>query len=379
MSIFLLTEDQKMVQELARGTAVEKVKTYAAAVDQDVRCPVESIAALAEAGLIGLMAPEEFEGPGLDYFSHILAMEEVAKVCASTAGVILATMTGMECLLKFGTPEQKAGLLPQVIAGQLVSMAANENAAGLDPYKITTKAEQSGDEYIINGTKRFIANAGFSDYYIVVCSTDESADRNELTAFIVDKDNPGIKFGRLSPKMGLRACVAGDVVLENCTVKADSILGGLGKGAGIISTAQDSDRLGMAAKALGIAQGAMDEAIKYVNERVQFGKRIAQFQNTQFVMAELQAKINAARMLLWSAAAVKDQSQDYSVEAAMAKLVCTDVANEATRKCVQFMGGFGYSREYPVERMMRDAKMTEIYGGTSEEQKALIAGKIGVC
>lgn len=379
MSIFHLTEDQQMVRELAHDLAIEKVKDYAADVDKDVRCPLESIAILAEAGLIGAMVSEEFGGPGLDYLSHILAMEEVAKVCASTAGVVLASTVGIECLLQFGTQAQKSALIPRLVEGQLISLAANEGAVGLDPFKLTTKAEQSGDGYILNGTKRYVANATYSDYYLVVCTTDETAGRKGLTAFLVEKENPGVKFGKLSPKMGLRACVAGDLILENCLVKADAILGGLGMGAEVISAAQDIERLGIAVQAVGIAQGAMAEAIRYVNERVQFGKRIAQFQNTQYVMAELQAKINAARMLLWSAVAVKEQGKVFSCEAAMAKLVCSDIASIATRKCVQFMGGFGYSREYPVERMMRDAKMTEVYGGSSEEQKALIAYSIGVC
>ena len=374
MSVFQLTEDQAMIQGVACDLAQKKIKGYAEAVDKEVRFPTESMEALAECGMLGTVIPEEFGGAGLDCLTQTLVVEETAKVCGSTAAVLASAQTGIESIVRFGSAQQKKSLLPLLAGSKIATLAACEGPAHLDPLKLAVKAEAQNGGYVINGVKRHVPNAGCSDYYIVVAATSESG----LTAFVVESKTPGVVIGRRDPKMGLQAWYTGEVIFENCTVGADAVLDGIGKGADVISAAQDSDRLYMAAVAAGLAFGALKEAIEYVNVRVQFGKRIAQFQNTQYVMAEHMARVSAAEALLWMAAARNDAGGDYSNMAAMAKLTCSDAANLALRKCVQAISGFGYTREYPVERMMRDGKMTEVFGGSSEMQKDFIAQCIGV-
>lgn len=374
MSAFKLTENHEMIQELARDLAQKKIKEYAADVDKDVRFPQESMCALAEAGLTATTIPEEFGGAGLDCLSQIIVIEEVAKHCGSTAAVLASGSAGIDSISVFGTTEQKSRLLPKLAEGKLAALAISEGPENIDPLNIYVKAEKYGEGYILSGVKRHVPNAGNNDYYIVVCTTGESG----LTAFLVENDAAGLKIGRRDPKMGLQAWFTGEVIFDNCYVSKDEVIGGIGGGTEIIQTAHNSERLYMAAVASGIALGALDEAVKYVNVRVQFGKRIAQFQNTQYVVAEHMARVSAAQALLWLAAARKDNGKEYSNIAAMAKLTCTDAANLAARKCVQALSGYGYTREYPVERMMRDAKMTEVYGGSSENQKDFIAQNIGV-
>ena len=374
MSVFQLTEDQAMIQGVARDLAQKKIKGYAEAVDREVRFPAESMQALAECGMMATVIPEKFGGAGLDCLTQTLVVEETAKVCGSTAAVLASAQTGIDSIVRFGSADQKNSLLPELAGGKIATLAVCEGPANLDPLKLVVKACAKNSSYVISGVKRHVPNAGRSDYYIVVAATGEGG----LTAFVVASKTKGVVIGRRDPKMGLQAWYTGEVIFENCTVGEDAVLGCIGKGAEVIKAAQDSDRLYMAAVAAGLALGAMKEAIEYVNIRVQFGKRIAQFQNTQYVMAEHMARVSAAEALLWMAAAKNDAGEDYSNMAAMAKLTCTDAANLALRKCVQAMSGFGYTREYPVERMMRDGKMTEVFGGISEMQKDFIAQCIGV-
>ncbi len=373
MSVFQLTEDQAMIQGVARDLAQKKIKGYAEAVDKEARFPTESIQALAECGMLATVIPAEFGGAGLDCLTQTLVIEETAKVCGSTAAVLASAQTGIDSIVRFGSAQQKESLLPRLAGSKIATLAFCEGPANLDPLKIAVKAEVRNSGYVINGVKRHVPNAGCSDYYIVVAATE-----GELTAFVVESKTPGVVTGRRDPKMGLQAWYTGELIFENCTVGAEAVFGGIGKGTEVILAAQDSDRLYMAAVAAGLALGAMKEAIEYVNVRVQFGKRIAQFQNTQYVMAEHMARVSAAEALLWMAAARKDTGEDYSNLAAMAKLTCSDAANLALRKCVQAISGFGYTREYPVERMMRDGKMTEVFSGSSEMQKDFIAQSIGV-
>lgn len=369
-----LTEDQVMIRDLARNLAGSKLRQFAADADWTATCPTESLEAMAEAGLMGTVIPEIYGGAELDAVAQVLVVEEAAKVCSSTAALIAESGAVAQVVAQFGSSTEKNVVLPQLAEGTMASVAMCEGDADANLTEVAATAVRKGSAYVLNGTKRHVLNAGNSDFYLVVAMVPDEG----LTVFLVERSNLGIKFGPLISKMGQRACVAGDVILDQCEVDQDAVIGTVGRGEAVIAAVEDALHLGSAAQAVGIAQGAMDTAVQYVNERVQFGKRIAQFQNTQQVMAFLQAQVEAARMLLWSAAGEKASGVDCSARCSMAKVVAANLANEVTRKCVQFMGGFGYSREYPVERMMRDAKMTEIYGGTMETQKARIAQSMGV-
>lgn len=372
--MFVLTEDQRMIQELARNLARSELKRYAAEVDNDARFPEESIEVLSEAGLMGTILPEEQGGAGLDALSHVLVTEETAKICSSTAALLTESAAVQAVLLRFGTPAQQEDVLPQLAEGKLASIAVLDGDADSSIAELTTTAVEKNGRYLLNGIKKYVANIGHSDWYLVGASVADAGP----TLFLLGRETAGLQTGRTSPKMGQRACVTGELILENCEVPASAIVGHVGEGAAAIVELEDYLYLGSAAQAVGIAQGAMDTVIQYVNERVQFGKRIAQFQNTQQNLAFLQARLEAARMLLWSAAATKATGKACTARCAMAKVVAADLAGDITRKGVQFMGGFGYSREYPMERMMRDAKIVELYGGALEVLNTLIAESIGV-
>lgn len=379
MALFELTEEQRMIQELARDIAQKKIKPIAAEIDEEERFPRENIDALAQAEILGCAFPEKYGGSELDFLSFILAVEEVAKVCGSTASIIATHCVSMTCLEQFGTEEQKERYLPKMIEGHLMGFALTEANAGSDVSGMTTKAVRVGDHYVLNGAKMFISSAPANEYTIVIAVTgaDEKGNK-QFTAFIVDADTPGYSVGKHIRKMGIRGSLTAEIAFEDCIVPADRILGQEGKGMKVALASLDTGRICMGTQALGIAQGAMDETVKYVGERVQFGKRISQFQNTQFTLADLQTKIDAGRLLLWRAAAMKTAGLPFSTEAAMGKLYNSDLAMQVTTECVQFFGGYGYSREYPVERMMRDAKITQIYEGTNQIQKLVISRAIGV-
>ncbi len=363
---------------MIREFAEKEVKPLAAEIDETERFPSETVEKMARIGLLGIPIPTEYGGAGGDNVLYSMAVEELSRVCGTT-GVILSAHTSLCCapILEHGTEEQKRNYLPKLASGEwLGAFGLTEPNAGTDAAGQQTIAIREGDEYVINGSKIFITNAGPAHVYIVFAMTDKSQGTRGITAFIVEKDTPGFTVGKKEKKLGIRASATAELIFENCRIPAVNMLGAEGKGFGIAMKTLDGGRIGIAAQALGIAQGAMDETVRYTKERKQFGKSIAAFQNTQFQLADLETKIQASRLLVRSAASKKDRKEAYSVDAAMAKLFAAETAMEVTTKAVQFHGGDGYTREYPVERMMRDAKITEIYEGTSEVQRMVIAGNL---
>jgi butyryl-CoA dehydrogenase len=375
---FSLNKQQKLFLQMIREFAEKEVKPIAAEIDETERYPAENVDKMAKLGIMGIPFPVEYGGAGSDNQMYVMAVEELSRVCATT-GVILSSHTSL-CgapIYEWGTPEQKAKYLPKLASGEWVgAFGLTEPNAGTDASAQQTMAVKDGDNYILNGAKIFITNAGCAHVYIVFAMTDKSLGTRGISAFIVESDFPGFSIGKKEKKMGIRGSSTGELIFENCIVPKENLLGQEGKGFGIAMKTLDGGRIGIAAQALGIAQGALDETVKYVKERKQFGKPIAQFQNTQFQLADLETKIQAARWLVYSAAYKKDMNLNYSTDAAMAKLFAAETAMEVTTKAVQFHGGYGYTREYPVERMMRDAKITEIYEGTSEVQRMVIASKL---
>lgn len=376
MNYFQLTEDQKMIKDLARDLAQKKFKAIAAEIDEEERFPAENIKDLAEAGILGCWLPEEYGGAGLDFLSFILANEEVAKVCGATSSIISTHCVSMTCLNLFGTKEQKEKYLPLMAEGHLMGFALTEPNAGSDASGMTTKAEKVDGGWVLNGAKMFISSAPANDFHIVIAVSGANERGKEFTAFIVDKNTPGFSVGKHIHKMGIRGAQTAEIVFEDCKVADSQVLGQVGKGMKVALASLDTGRICMGTQALGIAQGALDVTYQYVTERVQFGKRLSQFQDVQFGLANLQTKVDAGRLLLWRAAVLKDAGEPFGTEAAMGKLYNSDLAMKVTTECVQYHGGYGYSREYPVERMMRDAKITEIYEGTSEVMKMVISGSM---
>ncbi len=378
MNYFQLTEDQKMIKDLARDLAQKKFKAIAAEIDEEERFPAENIKDLAEAGILGCWLPEEYGGAGLDFLSFILANEEVAKVCGATSSIISTHCVSMTCLNLFGTKEQKEKYLPLMAEGHLMGFALTEPNAGSDASGMTTKAEKVDGGWVLNGAKMFISSAPANDFHIVIAVSGANERGKEFTAFIVDKDTPGFSVGKHIHKMGIRGAQTAEIVFEDCKVADSQVLGQVGKGMKVALASLDAGRICMGTQALGIAQGALDVTYQYVTERMQFGKRLSQFQDVQFGLANLQTKVDAGRLLLWRAAVLKDAGEPFGTEAAMGKLYNSDLAMEVTTECVQYHGGYGYSREYPVERMMRDAKITQIYEGANAIQKMVIARALGV-
>lgn len=377
--MFKLTEEQILMQDLARELSQGKIKSIAAEIDEQERFPEENIQALADAGILGCCFPEEYGGAGMDFLSFILSIEEVAKVCGSTASIIATHNVSMTCVNLFGTEEQKNKYMPLMIQGHLMGFALTEPNAGSDASGMTTKADKEGDHYILNGAKMFISSAPANDFHIVIAVTGiDDKGRKEFTAFIVDKDTPGFSVGKHIQKMGIRGSLTAEIIFENCKIPESQVLGEVGKGMKVALASLNTGRICMGTQALGIAQGALDETYRYVTERMQFGKRLSQFQDVQFGLADYQTKVDAGRLLLWRAAMLKDQGEPFGTEAAMGKLYNSDLAMAVTTDCVQYHGGYGYSREYPVERIMRDAKITQIYEGANAIQKMVIARALGI-
>lgn len=379
MNLFQLSEDQKMIRDLACELAQKEFKDRAAEIDEEERFPQENIEALAEAGILGCWLPEEYGGAGTDFLSFILANEEIAKVCGATSSIISTHCVSMTCVYQFGTEEQKQKYLPLMTKGHLMGFALTEPNAGSDASGMTTRAEKTADGWVLNGAKMFISSAPANDFHIVIAVTGvNEKGHKEFTAFIVDKDTPGFSVGKHIRKMGIRGSLTAEIVFDDCCISDSQVLGTVGKGMKVALASLDTGRICMGTQALGIAQGALDATYQYVTERVQFGKRLSQFQDVQFGLANLQTKVDAGRLLLWRAAMLKDASEPFGTEAAMGKLYNSDVAMEVTTECVQYHGGYGYSREYPIERMMRDAKITQIYEGANAIQKMVIARAIGI-
>jgi butyryl-CoA dehydrogenase len=375
---FSLTKTETLFLQMIREFAEKEVKPLAAEVDEQEFFPLETVKKMAKLGLMGIPVPVEYGGAGGTNQLYSMAVEELSAACATT-GVIVSAHTSLCAapIMEHGTEEQKRKYLPKLASGEWIgAFGLTEPNAGTDASSQQTTAVEDGDRYILNGSKIFITNAEYAHVYIIFAMTDKTKGVKGISAFIVEKNFPGFSVGKKEKKMGIRGSATCELIMENCIVPKENMLGKLHGGFGIAMKTLDGGRIGIASQALGIAQGAINETVKYAKERKQFGKSIAAFQNTQFQMADLETKTQAARLLVRQAAYKKDAGIPYSVDAAMAKLFAAETAMEVTNKAVQFHGGYGYTREYPVERMMRDAKITEIYEGTSEVQRMVIAASL---
>ena len=375
---FSLSKTEELFLQMIREFAEKEVKPLAAEVDEEERFPLETVEKMAKIGLMGIPVPVKYGGAGGTNLMYGMAVEELSRVCGTT-GVVLSAHTSLCCapIMENGTEEQKMKYLPRLASGEWIgAFGRTEPNAGTDAAMQQTTAVLDGDQYVLNGNKIFITNAVYAHVYVIFAMTDKSLGNKGISAFIVEKGTPGFSIGKKEKKMGIRGSATTELIFEDCRIPKENLLGQQGKGFAIAMKTLDGGRVGIAAQALGIAQGAMDETIKYTKERKQFGRSISQFQNTQFQMADMETKVQAARLLVRSAHWKKDNGMPYSVDAAMAKLFAAETAMEVTTKAVQLHGGYGYTREYPVERMMRDAKITEIYEGTSEVQRMVIAGKL---
>ena len=380
---FQLDQQHEMARSLFRDFAEKEVKPHAIEVDETEVFPSETVAKMQKYGFMGIPVPKEYGGQGCDPLTYVMCVEELAKVCGTTA-VIVSAHTSLCCdpIMNYGTEEQKQKYLVPLAKGEkLGAFALTEPGAGTDAQGVQTKAVLDGDSYILNGSKCFITNGKEAEIYIIIAYTDIQVDargrKNKIfSAFIVEKNTPGFTFGTKENKMGIRGSSTYELIFQDCRVPKENLLGKEGQGFKIAMHTLDGGRIGIAAQALGIAEGALDRTVAYVKERKQFGRSIGQFQNTQFQLADMATKCEAAQLLVYKAAEVKAKKDRFSVEAAKAKLYAAEVAMEVTTKAVQLHGGYGYIREYEVERMMRDAKITEIYEGTSEVQRMVISGAL---
>lgn len=375
---FSLTKTDRLFLQMIREFADKEVKPLAAEIDETERFPLETVEKMAKLGLMGIPVPVEYGGAGGNNVLYSMAVEELSRVCATT-GVVLSAHTSL-CvapIFHFGTQVQKEKYIPKLASGEwLGAFGLTEPNAGTDASAQQTTAVREGDHYVLNGSKIFITNAGYANVYIIMAMTDKSKGTKGISAFIVEKDFPGFSIGKKEKKMGIRGSATCELIMENCIVPAENLLDQEGKGFKVAMWTLDGGRIGIASQALGIAQGAMDETVSYLKERKQFGRPLAKFQNMQFQLADMETRIQASRLLVRRAAWKEDVKEPYSADAAMAKLFAAETAMEMTTKAVQYHGGYGYTREYPVERMMRDAKITEIYEGTSEVQRMVIAGQL---
>ncbi|MBB6275987.1 acyl-CoA dehydrogenase [Porphyromonas circumdentaria] len=375
---FSQTPQEQLFLQMITAFAEKEVKPLAAEIDEQERFPIETVRKMAKLGIMGIPVPTQYGGAGGTNQMYSMAVEELSRVCATT-GVVVSAHTSL-CtapILEHGTEEQKMKYLPKLASGEWIgAFGLTEPNAGTDASAQQTTAVDAGDHWVLNGNKIFITNAEYAHVYIIFAMTDKSLGNHGITAFIVEKDMPGFSVGKKELKMGIRGSATCELIMENCIVPKENLLGKIGGGFKIAMKTLDGGRIGIASQAVGIARGAMDETVKYTKERKQFGRSIAQFQNTQFQLADLQTRIECASLLVRRASWKKDNGLPYSVDAAEAKLFCAETAMEMTTKAVQFHGGYGYTREYPVERMMRDAKITEIYEGTSEVQRLVIASNL---
>ena len=380
---FTLSKEHEMARSLFKEFAENEVKPLAIEVDEEERFPRETVDKMARYGFLGIPVPKEFGGQGCDPLTYVMCVEELSKVCGTT-GVIVSAHTSLcvDPIMTYGTPEQKEKYLVPLAKGEkLGAFGLTEPGAGTDAQGQQTKAVLDGDEYVLNGSKCFITNGKEADIYIIFAVTDVVTDakgrsKKIISAFIVEKGTPGFSFGTKENKMGIRGSATYELIFTDCRIPKENLLGKLGEGFKIAMHTLDGGRIGIAAQALGIAEGALDLTINYTKERKQFGKSIAMQQNTQFQLANMATRVEAAKLLVYEAAMAKATQKVYTVEAAKAKLFAAETAMAVTTECVQLHGGYGYIKEYDVERMMRDAKITEIYEGTSEVQRMVIAGSL---
>jgi len=378
---FNLSPEHLLIRKMMAEFTENEVKPIAAETDAKTLYPRENIEKLFDLGVMGMCIPKEYGGQGADPLASAICIEELSKQCAST-GDIVATHNGLCCdpILTHGTEKQKAKYLPMLSTGHKVgAFALTEPNAGSDASGQQTVAVLEGDHYVLNGTKCFITNATEADTFVVFAMTDRTKGNHGISAFIVEKGFKGFSIGKHEKKMGIRGSATSDLIFEDCIVPKENLLGQEGKGFKVAMGTLDGGRVGVAAQALGIGEGAIDEAIAYTKERMQFKKRLSQFQNTQFQMADMKTRADAAQLLVYRAAKAKDMGDpNCGFYSSMAKLFAAEMASDVTRRAVQLFGGYGYTREYPVERMMRDAKITEIYEGTSEVQRMVISSHLGV-
>jgi alkylation response protein AidB-like acyl-CoA dehydrogenase len=375
---YKFTEEQLMIQSMVRDLARTEFAPKAMERDKTKEFPVDNLKKLGELGLMGMMVPPDYGGSGADTVSYVLALAEVAYACASTA-VVMSVHNSIVCesILRSGTEDQKKKYLPKLASGEVLgAFALTEPNAGSDPSRQTTKAVFEGDRYVLNGTKRFTTTGKNAGLVIVTAKTDETARHKGISAFLVERDTPGLTVGPLEDKMGLRASDTADLIFEDCQIPAENRLGNEGDGFLIAMTGLDGGRIGIAAQSVGVAQAAFDASVQYAREREQFGQSISKFQGLRWIVADMATEIEAARLMMLSAAAMKDNGENYTLQASMAKLFASEMVNRITAKAVQLHGGYGFTKEYPVERFYRDARVFTIYEGTSEIQRVVISNLI---
>ena len=373
-----LTPEQKLIRDTARTFATQEVLPQAAAIDRQHRFPKELVAKMGELGLMGVAVPEAWGGAGMDTVSYALALEEISRACAST-GVIMSVLNSLVCdpILRHGSDQQKQRWLPALAGGPALGcFALSEPEAGSDASAQRTTAARDGAGFVINGTKNFITNGPVADVVLLFATTEPGKRAHGISAFLVPMDTPGLKVGAVDDKLGIRGAPSAQIFFTDCAVGADAMLGKPGEGFKIAMSTLDGGRIGIAAQAVGIARAAFEDATKYALERKTFGQPIAEHQAIQFKLADMCTEIDAARLLVWRAAVKKDAGGRYTSEAAMAKLYASEAANRAAKEAVQIFGGYGYLTDFPVERHFRDAKITEIYEGTSEIQRLVIASAL---
>ena len=395
---FKLNEDQQMIHDLAKDFAETVLQPRIDEIEQGEmvevsngqkhpQLPHDIHQQLAECGFIGISFPEEYNGLGMGHVEQAIVIKELSRVSPSVGKCLDVYILGLEALDLYASPEQKEKYLPKLCSGEwLGAFGLTEPGAGTDAQGQQTTAVEDGDYWVLNGSKIFITNAGYADVFIVIAVTDKVLDKKGrptklCSAFIVERTDPGFSVGKAEDKMGIRGSSTCELIFEDCRIPKDRMLGVRGKGFQLAMATLDGGRIGIASQALGIAEGALEETVAYVKERKQFGRSISAFQNTQFELAEMKARVEAAKYLVYAAALKKQEAMDgkkvrYSVEAAQAKLIAARTASDVTRRCLQLFGGYGYTRDYPIERMMRDAKITEIYEGTSEVQMMVISGAL---
>ncbi len=369
---------QDMIRKIARDMTENVFKLRAEAIDKEHRFPTENVQLLAKSGFFGIGYPKQYGGSGGDYLSYIIALEEIARYCATTCVVFSAhSSLCMFPIFQFGSEEIKQKYLPDLASGRKIgAFGLTEPNAGTDAAAQQTTAVLDGDQWVLNGTKIFITNAQHASVYIIFAMTDKAAGTRGISAFVVPAETRGFAIGKVEDKLGICGSCTGELILENVRIPKDHLLGAVGRGFSIAMKTLDGGRIGIAAQALGIAQGALDESVKYLKERQQFGKPLSSNQGLQWYIAEMATRVEAARHLVYNAARLKDAGKPYSKEAAMAKLYASETATFVTHKGIQLMGGYGFIKEYPMERMYRDARITEIYEGTSEVQKMVIASHV---
>ena len=375
---YKFTEEQLMIRSMVRDLARSEFAPKAMARDKTKEFPADNLQKLGELGLMGMMVPPEYGGSGADTVSYVLALAEVAYACASTA-VVMSVHNSIVCesIMRSGSEDQKQKYLKRMATGEMIgAFALTEPNAGSDPVRQTTKAVLDGDSYILNGTKRFTTTGKNAGLIIVTAKTDEEARHKGISAFLVEQGTPGLTVGPLEDKMGLRASDTADLIFEDCRIPAENRLGNEGDGFLIAMTGLDGGRIGIAAQSVGVAQAAFDASVQYAREREQFGQSISKFQGLRWIVADMATEIEAARLMMLSAAEMKDNGENYTLQASMAKLFASEMVNRITAKAVQLHGGYGFTKEYPVERFYRDARVFTIYEGTSEIQRVVISNQI---